>query len=864
MWSVGFEAFRLSRRLTAVIALGGLLCVAMLIDRVGLPAISSSPAVRSAATSAAPSAEYLAASRGLGRDERQYWVSHRAGGDLSAQVNAGQLHASFSRRGVLVSGSTGTAGFALARLTRGARVALSDTVAPSANANRVSYRRAGDVTEWYANGPLGLEQGLTLARRPLGAGGDWLTLDYALSGSLRAALRDGTVAFLDSHGKPALRWLGLYATDERGRSLPTGIALSGSRLAIRVRDQGARYPLTIDPLIQVATLTASDAVQADDFGFSVAESGSLLAVGAPGSFTSGGPSGNGAVYVFVKPASGWANAQQTAKLTASDGAAFDQLGYSVAISGTTILAGAPNKNSNTGAVYIFNQPPSGTWVSGHQSGELTATGETADGSLGTSLVADGTTVLAGAPFGFASPPSPTPPGTVYVFNKPTSGWATATQSGTLTSSDPGALDFGWSLGLDGTTLAVGAPGSTIGSNSAQGAVYEFTEPAMGWVKATQTARLLASDGVANDFFGRHLAVGGNGSTIAVGDALVNQGSNTSQGEAYVFTQTGGVWSSGTQAARLLASDGGKNSEFGYSIAVSTDGSIVYVGAANGHGLYRFVQPSGGWSDLSQAAESGYQTASAFSLSVTGTDILEGAYNDSGAGQVNVFGDQSSPPAAVAPTNVSLPFAFGTTTVGATVSAFTGMWSGTTPIGYSHQWQRCNPGCVDIPGATGSSYTLVPADVGAKVLDVVTASNSAGSAHAASNTLGPVAPNRSQILAALSQVLVPHGKNAKIGALLKHGGYKFTFTAPSAGRLVINWFFLPPGAHISRKAKPVKIATASITFSNPGTFKVKVHLTGHGKQLLRGAKATLKVTAKDTFTPEVGNSASLKRRFKLRR
>ena len=68
--------------------------------------------------------------------------------------------------------------------------------------------------------------------------------------------------------------------------------------------------------------------------------------------------------MFVKPSGGWASETEAAKLTASDGAAFDQLGFSVAISGNTVVAGAPfatvNGNSKQGAAYVFTQPDSTT------------------------------------------------------------------------------------------------------------------------------------------------------------------------------------------------------------------------------------------------------------------------------------------------------------------------------------------------------------------------------------------------------------------------------------------------------------------------------------------------------------------------
>jgi hypothetical protein len=133
---------------------------------------------------------------------------------------------------------------------------------------------------------------------------------------------------------------------------------------IRVNDAGARYPLRIDPFIQQAELTASDGAANNYLGASVAVWGSprrlgTVVVGAPGA-TIGGNGSQGAVYVFVEPAAGWATATQTAKLTASDGAAGDGFGQSVAVSGGTVVAGAVyatiDGNSGRGAAYVFGSP----------------------------------------------------------------------------------------------------------------------------------------------------------------------------------------------------------------------------------------------------------------------------------------------------------------------------------------------------------------------------------------------------------------------------------------------------------------------------------------------------------------------------
>jgi len=151
---------------------------------------------------------------------------------------------------------------------------------------------------------------------------------------------------------------------------------------------------------QLAELTASDGSTGDDLAWSVSVNGNTIAVGAPNA-SIGSNSAQGAVYVFVKPAGGWTNMTQTAKLTASDGASGDQLGWSVSISGHTVVAGAPNAivggNQHQGAAYVFVEPTGG-WVNMTQTAKLTASHGAEQDNLGFSVSVSGITVLAGAPF----------------------------------------------------------------------------------------------------------------------------------------------------------------------------------------------------------------------------------------------------------------------------------------------------------------------------------------------------------------------------------------------------------------------------------------------------------------------------------
>ena len=142
-------------------------------------------------------------------------------------------------------------------------------------------------------------------------------------------------------------------------------------MLVRVEDAGARYPLTIDPTFQQGKLTASDGAEFDTFGKRVAISGDTIVVGA--SEDEIGGFNLGSAYVFVKPGGGWANATQTAKLTASDGTDADFFGGSVAISGDTIAVGAYGDDigpaEDRGSVYVFVKP-TGPWVNGTQAAKL--------------------------------------------------------------------------------------------------------------------------------------------------------------------------------------------------------------------------------------------------------------------------------------------------------------------------------------------------------------------------------------------------------------------------------------------------------------------------------------------------------------
>jgi hypothetical protein len=218
----------------------------------------------------------------------------------------------------------------------------------------------------------------------------------------------------------------------------------------------------------------------------------------------------------------------------------------------------------------------------------------------------------------------------------------------------------------------------------------------------------------------------------------------------------------------------------------------------------------------------------------------------------------------APRNTALPTLAGSTTAGQTLTTTRGAWTGTAPIAYAVRWQRCEASCATIPGATGSAYTLTAADIGRRVRAQIVASNAAGTMSAFSAQSGIVVPVLGKVQGFLGTLTVPKGKSAKIGAILKAGGYTFTATAPSPGTLSLSWYSVPKGAHaVAGKPKAVLVASVKRTVTKAGRVRPKLKLTKKGRKLLKKAR-TLKLTAKQSFKPTGGRTTTVRKTFKLRR
>ncbi len=325
-------------------------------------------------------------------------------------------------------------------------------------------------------------------------------------------------------------------------SLSDDLLVMGSLLDDdRGSDSGSAYVLrrTGSGWSQIDKLLGSTTSGGDQFGFSVAASGSYVIVGAP--FNSTGGTAGGAAYVFR--CTGVSCGEQ-ARLTALDAAPFDQFGFSVSIDDSTAVIGAPGAD----AVEIYQRGDS-SWTRQGRVQPLDA--EIGDG-FGFAVSIRGDTLVVGSPFADSS-------GAAYIFQRAGT-WA---EQRKLVAGDGAAGDrFGHSVAISSGTAVVGAPAN------GGGAAYLFTGSGSNW----NVGQRLAASGVSGgDRFGVSVAINAGADRVLVGAQLADD-SGPDAGTAYVFKR-GGSWNQEAQLndPRLQPGD-----ESGLGAAI--DGNVAVVGA----------------------------------------------------------------------------------------------------------------------------------------------------------------------------------------------------------------------------------------------------------------------------------------------
>ena len=303
-----------------------------------------------------------------------------------------------------------------------------------------------------------------------------------------------------------------------------------------------------ETLTETQKLTASDAAAFGQFGGAVSISGDTAIVGA-----------DGAAYIFTRSNEVWS---EQAKLSASDIEERDRFGESVFISGDTAIVGASGDDdfgSSSGAAYIFTRSGGGVWS---EQAKLTASDAAAGDLFGFSVSISSNTAIVGAR---ADDDTGASSGSAYVFTRSGTTWS---EQAKLTASDGAEGDeFGFSVSVSGDTVIVGAFGDDDGFGSDFGAAYIFTQSGGGvW---SEQAKLTASDSDVEDNFGFSVSISGN--TAIVGSESDDDDAGINSGAAYIFTQSGGVWS---EQAKLTASDAAAGDLFGFSVSISGNTAIV--------------------------------------------------------------------------------------------------------------------------------------------------------------------------------------------------------------------------------------------------------------------------------------------------
>jgi hypothetical protein len=473
------------------------------------------------------------------------------------------------------------------------------------------------------------------------------------------------------------------------------------------------------------------------------------------------------LFVFTAPAAAFTSTQT---LTESSPAEFDAYGTAVAISGSTMVVGAPNAGTY-GEVDVYTQASDGKWDF-----LQTLTASQAE-QFGQSVAISGNTIVVGAPGGSSSYDN----GSVWIYSRTSDSgdWPTsATQTLAAASTSPSDLDeFGYSVAISGNLLAVGAPnaGDTNG-----GGVQVYTDiPPYGYDSGNPGILVDPSDG--DDMFGYSVAIAGD--TVFVGAPTTTQTIHSESGAAYYETDvpaSGQDWTNTT--LETLTPVVGVDAEFGYALAA--DDSTLIVG----------VPGEGG----SAGGDEGEGVA--FNIS----NVATTAPTATGSFQPTESSDTSSPQFGSSVAVYGSSIALGAETTDGTACLFsTGSSSTCTALG-SDLWG----------GGVALSATTVAAG-GPSV------SNYEGEVGSFFTAPPPPPPTAAQILASLKALLSPSGKTIK--EIYNARSYSFSYTALEKGKLQLAWYD-------GRK----ELADGTLSVSGAGKHSIKVSLTKAGKKLFKSA------------------------------
>ncbi|MBN1558738.1 T9SS type A sorting domain-containing protein [candidate division KSB1 bacterium] len=364
-------------------------------------------------------------------------------------------------------------------------------------------------------------------------------------------------------------------------------------------------------------ITPSDGETSESFGQSVSISGDYVIVGAPYDSDNGGLSGS--AYIFKRNGTKWI--EQT-KFTASDGEASDRFGYSVAISGDYVVIGAVGDNDKgfrSGSAYIFKRN-SDSWI---EEAKLTASDGDAGDAFGVSVSINGDYTVVGA---LESDAKAIRSGSAYVFKREGTNWV---EEAKLAADDGAFYDlFGYSVYISGDYVVVGAIyDNTNGFQCGSGYIFEWDDT--NW---EQHAKLTASDGAGDDYFGGSVSISGD--YVVVG-AYGDDDMGNHSGSAYIFKHDGTKW---IEETKITASDGEEGDTFASSVCICGNKLLVGVHGDDDNGYesgsaYIFMHDGSKWIEVEKFAASDGDAGDYFgcSVSISGEYAVIGAFRDNDNG-----------------------------------------------------------------------------------------------------------------------------------------------------------------------------------------------------------------------------------------
>lgn len=274
-----------------------------------------------------------------------------------AEVVLGPAAARIDARGLHATTSGPEIGIALARLGRpGAMSSIAPSEAPRTHGAEVRLERAPGVTEWWRSLPSGLEHGVTLEARPVGEGP--LRLELSVGAGVRVEPTDEPDALVledGDRGAPLARYAGLVVLDAGGARVPARLVAMGARIGIEVDDEDARYPLVVDPVVNLVTppeaMLALTGAGMGPHPLAISAAGDLVLVGCPSASLGGGLPGG--IRVFERSGTTWTEAAPIVPSASGGG-----LGRRVAISADGMRAAAASDfevavYARSGATWTF-------------------------------------------------------------------------------------------------------------------------------------------------------------------------------------------------------------------------------------------------------------------------------------------------------------------------------------------------------------------------------------------------------------------------------------------------------------------------------------------------------------------------------